>query len=181
MTAQATKKVEESIFDILRAIDQFDNSVDELDPQKLKDYISKLNLKVDNYKDVLDSCDARIEVLKKRIEELSLAKKQLENKKKAIRDCLVYAMETEGFKKLPGDYYQATLVVKDLVTIKDKIEPPDAKQYMKFPNFIKRSYSWSSADLIREIKANPEFELAGMGEKVKSKSIKFSIRKDLNK
>ena len=108
-----------SLYELLDIMNRVDEDLIGLNESEM-DFVGELTAeKIDNIKSFRDYVLSRADVLKKQAEELTTAKRQLENLADRLTKNVAKNMELQGFKKLPGYRYQAGLREKEKIEIKN--------------------------------------------------------------
>lgn len=146
-----------SLNDILTALTAQDNGDLVLTEAGQKELAAKLVDKVDNCRFYIDNLNAQSKTIREvYIKELQRAIKINAKEVKRLKDYIVWAMNINGFKKLPGNMFSLSLARKDRLTMVDEAftKPTDAI-YEQFKEFVTRTvtYKWNVAAITKAIKA----------------------------
>ena len=164
----------QSFWDLLNLLEQIDECVVQLSPEEISRVLEKSQLKVDTYKYVLDKLKSHAEYLGQRAAEFAAAMQATENHVKRLKAHLVWVLEQKGTDRWPGKDYQIKLVATQ--SIQPQIEP-NSRLSLKFPDCVKRSYSWDKKAL-KEALQDPESPLQDYAKVQTNKSIRFSVRRE---
>lgn len=168
-----------TLSELLAALNQADEAMEDLDLPPTETIITDLGEKVDSYKYVLDKIDGEIDRISNMIAGFQATKKTLQNKKERLRSLMAYNMDQQGFRKLPGQSWQATLTKKQALVVRP-IAEPDSRLFAKYPEVIDRKYSWKKRELAKYIESHPESDLAPMGQQETRLSVTFRPKKGVD-
>lgn len=135
--------------------------------------------KVDSYKYVLDKLKLEEARLAAEIKSLTAIKKSLVGNHDKLRELMTYHMREQGFKRLPGERYQVSLVSGNEAELSPLLHEPETEDYQKLGEaFVKRSYSWNTTAIKAAILAgDPRFE--GFGRVSPKHHISITAKKDI--
>lgn len=181
MSAQTAEepKPKLTLAELLYRLNAADSGLLDLSIDDLGETAADLATKVDSYKYVDDKFDAEIARLGERIKELSAAKQSLMKNKARLREFMAVHMLRNEFTKLPGEVYAVSLTKRKDVELSLGTDP-DAIAYRNYPGFVTRSYSWDKTAVKKAILDGAE-GFATFGTVVEKASVRFTIRKDINR
>lgn len=135
------KKV--TLNDLLSQIQQVDMEMLKLPEQEARQLAKSLEIKVDGYKYMVDRFKQFSVYLAGERDSMNKARNVSLNKIKYLKKILQYHMEHFKYEMLPGERWYAKLIEKVKVEYHPDKEIPTATEYRKFPDLIKRVYSWN--------------------------------------
>ncbi len=147
--------------EILARLSDLDNAQVnvEFDPENIA---GELNEKVDAIKIVLDRLQGESARLRVCAEEFARAAKTVENNAERLKEYVLYAMQQNGFEKLPGKLWrlQVQKAAPALVTEYS----PTAETMLEMPSFVERKvgYSWNKEQIKEHLKAGGEFRYGSL-------------------
>ena len=168
-----------TLLDILSKMKDFDDDVSDLSEEDFKEMVGELlPEKVDGCKKFLINVETRINTLKREINDLTSAKKSLENTMSNFKSYLTYALRTTGTTKVTGSNHYLSL--SQQTTIKPKELEITAHHFMSFnmlkDGLIKKSYSLDNAMFKDVCKENEEFK-SQYADEIKSDYVTFRVKK----
>jgi len=111
--------MKKSFNEYLQIMNEFDDDISELTIEEFTEMVHEdLAAKIDGCKNHIDTLELRELFLKERINELSVAKKQIENAKKRFKEYLTFAMNSRDIKKVQGKTYNLAIQSRVNVTPK---------------------------------------------------------------
>jgi hypothetical protein len=142
MTDAATVLVEEKpklrLIDMTRMMQEMDEDIldAEIDPQ---DLVEGLAHKIDSIGGLLDEWRAKAVALREREKVLADKRRRWERKVEQLEGYVQFAMERDGFDKLPGKEYAATIRRSESIEL---LKEPSALVRSQFPDLIRVKYEW---------------------------------------
>jgi hypothetical protein len=157
---------------LLHKLQAMDDEIIEFDPVEHKMTCEDLKEKIDSINTVKNQLESRIAYHKDRIKEHKDATDSLGKSLERLKTWVQFCLSTSGTNKIQGNnaYVQLTSNKKvDLFFEDDQI---NSDLYAKYPDAIKRSFSWDKS----HIKANIDnySEIARIEQ---TSSIKFGVKK----
>ena len=155
---------------LLDRFNRMDDDALTFDPEMLR---GDLAIKVDDYKSIIDHYEAIGQMFAEQAAALSASATAAKNKAKRIKELLQYNMEAGRFEKLPGIIWRAQIETrKGLKIVSQELLAPTASTYLKYPDFVERTYSTKAKDLLDAAKLDPaKFE--GIVAESSSSFVKF--------
>jgi vacuolar-type H+-ATPase subunit I/STV1 len=160
---------------ILAKIDELDQA-EVIDDQAAAEIREALGEKTDSYYRAIQYYETREQALKSEVDRLNTARKQLQNTVARIKEMLRFTMSSKGYKKLPGELYQASLVSRETLKIKRLPNEFDAVDY---DGFVNVKLSWDLPKL--KAAAKTDEEIAALFDKETTESLRFTVKKGENK
>ena len=173
-------KVEESMREILNKLNEIDDGIIAIDVEALKQLSTKMKVKVDSYKGILDAIKVRMATLKHQEDELKSIRESLKKKAENLAGFLAFHMKQNGFSRLPGEKYQVSLVTKDTVLWDENMAEPDALMFQKHKGFVNRKYSWDKSAITTDLMLKrEESEFKNLGKVVPKSHVSFTVKKGI--
>jgi hypothetical protein len=136
--------------------------------------------KVDGCRYVIDKCEDAAARLKVYRDEFDAAISAVQNVGKRIEERMAFLMEASSVPLITGFRHVVKLQKNSraALTISPAFAAPDSDTYRKYPNLIKRSYSWDKDALLKAIEAGEplsEIAVAKRGHQIKWSANKGGI------
>ena len=130
---------EDTLLKLLTSLEQADNALVDFDPEQHRETLLKAEVKIDSYKYILDRYTSRIAEIDADIEQLTAIKKTLQNRSNSLKDLLLWVLKQRGIDSFPGVKHVVKLMERKRIST---LSEPDSSLFFKFPDLVKREYSW---------------------------------------
>jgi hypothetical protein len=164
--------------EILELLSHVERGIVNLDEDELKELGEKALVKIDGYKDFIERCDCEANRIVEKIKEFQATKKTIENKKKQIEKLLLIHMNSHEFKDMVGDMYAVKVVTRrqSKLVFKGSWDTPDGQTFLKYPDLVKRSYTWDKTGVKNSVAACPD-DWKDIATLEDTQSLRWSVRK----
>lgn len=153
-----------SLNDILACLDLHDSKVVPRTAEELQTLGRLLLRKVDAYKFNRDQLEGEADRFEGYAEVHLKESHTFRKKVKALDDRMIWAMDRNGFEKLPGEQWRVDLVIGNPLEV---TREPDEKLAQEMPDFVrvttKTSYGWKKVELKAAIGAGFHFPYGKIG------------------
>ena len=172
---------------LLKALTAIDEAMHDIDFDDQAALMEDGQIKVDNYKFLKDKLDAMLGDLKNKESEYSKARKSIERQIEKLMSNMAKTMIGNGFEQFTGK--QCKAVVRYYESVSMRVETPEDRHMMEYPEFIKTTYSWKKKELTPLLKGKfpkEDKEMSELADKAhliaeieSTPKVHFSILKDL--
>lgn len=147
-------------------------------PEEMQNAGVALKAKVDGCKQFVDYCGSVSQMIGAMIDELKNAQEVVENKSKGIKDYVRDCMTRFQFERLSGNVYHARLQKNSAprVSVFPQFEKPDSDLYRKYPDLVRRTYSWDLSALGKAIEAG-NTSLKEIAAVERGQHVRFGVNK----
>ena len=176
---QAETPKKESLLDKLKRMSGSEEVAEELNALSEDDMrilVSEIKSKVDSIHEVLSIFKSEAERLKGIAAKFSASQKACDNAHDRLLDFTKYAMESQGFDRLPGEIFSLQVVKRKAVKI---LRQPTYEDMFTLGEFIETSLKWKVTDLKSAFKTDET--LSALCKEDESSYLKFTVRKEMKK
>lgn len=165
------------LWQILETIEGMERSLTP-SPEEMQNAGLALKSKVDGCKQFVDYCGSVSQMIGAMVEELKSAQEVVENKSKGIKEYVRDCMTRFGFERLSGNVYAARLQKNSAskVTISPAFEKPDSDLYRKYPDLVRRTYSWDLSAIAKAFEAG-NTSLKEIASVERGQHVRFGVNK----
>lgn len=160
-----------SLGQLLQILEAADNGLVELDTDSAREILTRLNVKVDCYKYLLEKYEAEIKRVADRQKEYQDLRRVLENKRDSIKSMMAYFMASNNFTSVPGQEWVAKLRETESVKV---LTDANQDTFIKYFQFHRVKYEWDKEKIKDYIRAGNSFECAILETKP---SVRFELKK----
>lgn len=169
------ERTEDTLFGLLTYLERSDQELIAFDVDLHKEALERAQLKVDNWKYILNRYESRISEIQREIDELVAVKKLLQQNESAAKRFLLWVLKAKSVDKFKGKRWLLNLRQRKKITA---MKEPDTDAMLNFPELVKIGYSWDKKAFDEAFKKNPE-SLAAYGKEDITEYIDFRLVKGI--